>query len=69
MRFDLWLTIKRKELRLKQDQVAETVGVSRQTISNWERGIGIPTLTPSQMLRLITITQTTLQELVEVTQS
>lgn len=34
----------RKELRLSQEEVAEKLKVSRQTISNWENGSAQPTI-------------------------
>lgn len=34
----------RKESRLSQEEVAEQLNVSRQTISNWENGTAQPTL-------------------------
>lgn len=34
---------RRLELGLKQDQVAAIIGVTRMSVSNWERGIYGPT--------------------------
>ena len=41
MEYDLGSKIKaaRLEKKLTQEQVAELLGVSRQTISNWENGV------------------------------
>lgn len=33
---------KRNELQLTQEEVAEKIHVSRQTISNWENGRNLP---------------------------
>lgn len=38
------LTERRSEARLTQEQLAELVGVSRQTVSFWEQGRSYPTL-------------------------
>lgn len=32
----------RKKNGLSQEQLAEKIGISRQTVSNWERGIATP---------------------------
>ena len=36
------LKIRREELGLGQEQVAEQVGVSQQTVSRWEHGTALP---------------------------
>ena len=46
-----------------QRQVAEAVGVTVQTVSNWETGRRIPTLTPGQTLKLCEALECTLEEL------
>ena len=38
--------------RMSQQQLADEVGVTRQTISAWENGHQTPTLTVSQMRKL-----------------
>lgn len=40
--FDQTITIRRVELKLSQIQVAESLGVSQQTVSRWEGGFAIP---------------------------
>ena len=42
----------RESLGLTQRQIAESVGVTDQTVSNWERGIHVPRLTPRQLIKL-----------------
>ena len=54
----------RKRLKLTQRQLAEAVGVTDQTISNWEKEVYTPTLTPSQTLALCKVLQCSLEELV-----
>lgn len=34
----------RKELGLTQDEVAQTLFVTRQLISKWEKGVGVPSI-------------------------
>jgi DNA-binding XRE family transcriptional regulator len=57
----------RKRLNLTQRQVAQAVGVTDQTVSNWEQGIYTPRLTPSQTLALCQTLQCSLEELVVAT--
>lgn len=35
---------KRKELRLTQEYVAENLGISRQAVSKWEKGLSVPSM-------------------------
>lgn len=53
----------RKKSGLSQEQVAEKLGVSRQTISKWELGETIPDIYQSK--RLSTLYHLTLDELIE----
>ena len=57
----------RKQLKLTQRQVAQAVGVTDQTVSNWEVGIYKPRLTPAQTLALCHVLECSLEELVAVT--
>ena len=50
--FSQWFLIKRRSQDLSQDDIAKTLGVSKQTISNWEREVTIPTLTIPQIKKL-----------------
>lgn len=54
----------RKRLNLTQREVAIAVGVTDQTVSNWEQGIYTPRLTPTQTLALCKTLQCSLEELV-----
>jgi transcriptional regulator with XRE-family HTH domain len=56
----------RESLGLTQRQIADAVGVTDQTVSNWERGIHIPRLTLRQTIALCKITNRTVQELAEL---
>ena len=53
----------RKRLGLTQKQVAAAVGVTDQTVSNWEVGRFEPRLTISQMQALCRILQCSIEEL------
>jgi DNA-binding XRE family transcriptional regulator len=53
----------RESLGLTQKQVADAIGVTDQTVSNWERGVHVPRLTLGQAVQLCKITKQTLQEL------
>lgn len=57
----------RKRQNLTQRQLAQAVGVTDQTISNWEQGVYKPRLTPAQTLALCRILECSLEELVAVT--
>lgn len=52
---------RRKELGLTQRQIAEAVGVTTQTVSNWETGLYTPTLTLDQTDKLCKILQADIQ--------
>lgn len=36
--FNQWLLVRRRELGLTQEDLAKRLGVSRQTVNNWETG-------------------------------
>jgi DNA-binding XRE family transcriptional regulator len=54
---------KRKSLGLTQRQIAETVGVTVQTVSNWETGTYQPKLTIEQTEKLCAVLQTDIKGL------
>lgn len=58
----------REEASLTQRQLAELVGVTDQTVSNWETGKSIPTLSPVQMLKLCCALNCTLEQLAKFTE-
>ena len=53
----------RKQAGLSQEALARLVDVSGKTVSNWERGISIPSLTVSQMKILCDALNVTLSDL------
>ena len=53
---------RRKELGLTQRQIAEAVGVTVQTVSNWETGLYSPKLTLDQAERLCQILQSDIKQ-------
>ena len=57
----------RKRAGLTQRQVADGLGITNKTVSEWERGITEPHLTISQTQRLMDILQCTFEELLEAT--
>ena len=54
---------RRKELGLTQRKIAETIGVTVQTVSNWETGAYQPKLTLEQIEKLCNILQTDIKGL------
>ena len=53
----------REQAGLSQEALARIVGVSSKTVSNWERGISIASLTVPQMKALCDALGVTLDEL------
>jgi DNA-binding XRE family transcriptional regulator len=60
--FGEWLSIQRSRASLTQAQLADALGVSGQTVSNWEKGRTIPTLTIAQTKKLLALLNTTLAD-------
>lgn len=54
---------RRNTLHMTQDEVAEALGVTRQTISNWENGRSYPDI--ERIIRLSDIYQLSLDELLK----
>jgi transcriptional regulator with XRE-family HTH domain len=61
--FSQWFLLTRRNRDLTQDDIAEALGISGQSVSNWERGRSIPTLTIDQMKTLCKILNCTLDEI------
>lgn len=57
------LKARRNELNLTQDQVAESLGITRQTMSNWENGRSYPDI--ERVIRLSEIYALSLDELLK----
>lgn len=53
----------RERAGLTQRQVAQALGKTDQTVSNWETGARAPKLTPTEMLKLCRVLNCTLEEL------
>lgn len=53
----------RERAGLTQRQVAEALGKTDQTVSNWENGVRAPRLTPRETLALCRVLKCTLEEL------
>ncbi|HEY9825090.1 MAG TPA: helix-turn-helix transcriptional regulator [Stenomitos sp.] len=58
------LMLKRRKAKLSQKELGERLGVSGQTISEWERGNRLPSLTPRQTSDLCRALSVSLDELV-----
>lgn len=56
----------RESLGLTQRQIAEAVGVTDQTVSNWERGVYVPRLTLRQTVKLCKAVNRTVEELADL---
>lgn len=57
------LKARRNELHLTQDQVAESLGITRQTMSNWENGRSYPDI--ERVIRLSELYALSLDELLK----
>jgi transcriptional regulator with XRE-family HTH domain len=55
----------RKRAGLTQKEVAAAIGRREQTISDWERGVKRPLLSPAETLILMRLYQASLDELVK----
>jgi transcriptional regulator with XRE-family HTH domain len=60
--FSQWFLIKRRSQSLSQDDVAAELGVTKQTVSNWERSVSRPTLTINQFKKLCKLLDCTLDD-------
>jgi DNA-binding XRE family transcriptional regulator len=56
---------RRLELRISQQKLADTLGVTRKTISSWENGHSEPNLTIKQFKALLKVLRYTSDELPE----
>lgn len=53
----------RRELNLSQKQVADELGISEQTVRNWEHGKTVPQLTIPQVKKLCKLLQRSVDEI------
>jgi transcriptional regulator with XRE-family HTH domain len=63
--FPEWLKLRRDIAKLTQGDIAKALGVTKQTISSWEKGNSKPSLNPSQTKQLCVILGITFDELVK----
>lgn len=52
MRFDEKLTILRKQQGMSQEQLADRLGVTRQSVSKWESGLAL-----QELMKIITLSE------------
>lgn len=55
----------RKRAKLTQRKLAEALDVRQGTISDWERGLAIPHLRPSQVKVMMQLFQCSIDDLIE----
>jgi DNA-binding XRE family transcriptional regulator len=56
---------RRRELGIRQSDIAKALGVDPRTVSHWERFHHEPSLTPRQAAKYCDLLQCTIQELAE----
>lgn len=61
--FPQWFKLRRSMANLTQAQIAKALGVKPTTISNWEKGVSIPSLNPDQTNILCSLLKVELDEL------
>lgn len=61
--FSQWFLLKRREKALTQDEIANALSVSKQTISNWERAVSVPTLSINQIKKLCELLECDLKDI------
>jgi transcriptional regulator with XRE-family HTH domain len=65
MTFADWFHLQRRQIGFRQEDLAEVLGISPQTVSAWETGRSTPKLNPRQMKILCKWLNCDLDELVE----
>ncbi len=63
--FPEWLKFRRSMAKATQKDIADSLGITRQTVSNWEIGTTLPTLNPEQTRKLCLILNVSLEELAQ----
>ncbi len=60
-----WSSLKKLRMRqeLTQKKLADALGVTQDTVANWERGRSVPKLTVPQFKALLKVLQVTPEEL------
>ncbi|MEM9807963.1 MAG: helix-turn-helix domain-containing protein [Cyanobacteria bacterium P01_D01_bin.56] len=59
------LVLRRKELDLTQQDIADAVGATVRTVSYWEQGSHVPKLTPMQAAKLCKLLRWTIEDLAD----
>jgi transcriptional regulator with XRE-family HTH domain len=58
----------REKIGLRREDVASRLGIAESTVRNWESGRTIPRLRADEILRLCTLYECSLEELVQAAQ-
>ena len=61
--FKDWFKLARSRAGVSQKAIADELGLSVQTVGNWEGGRSIPSLDPDQTLKLCTLLGVSLETL------
>ena len=61
--FGRWLKLQRDIAGVTQAQIAIALNIRPQTVSNWEKGISIPSLNPEQTRKLCLVLKINLDDL------
>jgi len=61
--FARWLKLQRDIAGVTQAQIATALEIRPQTVSNWEKGISVPSLNPEQTRKLCLILKIELEDL------
>lgn len=56
----------RKKMGLTQTQLAQRLGIRQKTVSDWERGLSLPTLPLSKVRLMMEVFNLSLDELIEI---
>ena len=63
--FPEWFKLRRDIAKVTQADIAKAVNISKQAVSNWEKGIAKPALNPLQTQQLCLILNVNFDELVK----
>ena len=62
LNFSQWFLIRRRARSLSQSDIAENLGITKQTVSNWERKRTEPCLTVLQIQKLCNLLDCKLED-------
>ncbi len=63
--FPEWFKLRRDIAKVTQKDIAKAVNISKQAVSNWEKGNTKPALNPDQTQKLCLILKVSFEELVK----